>query len=281
MGPAPVPGLQLWWQEGALGTIPVHKCKQACMCACNSVVHVCRGEPVRAQGMAGSRGGVSSLGWGSAGQTPPGICLQAGVPHLSPSMAPSLLCSVVRARTLSPHLAQGSEAHPAEGMGGLGSSPTALRPLSSTLQDLLWAASFYTRFFLSYIPFYSVSGVLLLFVAVRYGSPEWQGWEATRLQQGTLATAHHPQSFQVPICTIGTANLPPWVGEESSDTRVAGSRGQWVLGTRPCGCSPSWTGLPWAQPGLEPAPLSGFGHRPGRVCSNPIVQMRKLRPGLV
>lgn len=36
-------------------------------------------------------------------------------------------------------------------------------------QDLLWAASFYSRFFLSYSPFYGATGTLLLFVAVRYG----------------------------------------------------------------------------------------------------------------
>lgn len=44
------------------------------------------------------------------------------------------------------------------------------------LQDLLWAASFYSRFFLSYIPFYGLTGALLLFVAVRYGQV-WNGRE--------------------------------------------------------------------------------------------------------
>lgn len=44
---------------------------------------------------------------------------------------------------------------------------SALPLLSS--QDLLWAASFYSRFFLSYAPFYGATGTLLLFVAVRYG----------------------------------------------------------------------------------------------------------------
>ncbi|KAB0389804.1 hypothetical protein E2I00_000540, partial [Balaenoptera physalus] len=34
--------------------------------------------------------------------------------------------------------------------------------------DLLWAASFYARFLLSYIPFYGVPGALFLFVAVRH-----------------------------------------------------------------------------------------------------------------
>ena len=35
------------------------------------------------------------------------------------------------------------------------------------LQDLLWAASFYSRFLLCYTPFYGLPGALLLFVAVR------------------------------------------------------------------------------------------------------------------
>ncbi|KAF6103267.1 fatty acid desaturase 3 [Phyllostomus discolor] len=43
-------------------------------------------------------------------------------------------------------------------------------------RDLLWAASFYSRFFLSYLPFYSVSGVLLLFVAVRVLESHWFVW---------------------------------------------------------------------------------------------------------
>nr|KAF6275407.1 fatty acid desaturase 3 [Myotis myotis] len=43
-------------------------------------------------------------------------------------------------------------------------------------QDLLWAASFYCRFFWSYIPFYSVSGALLLFVAVRVLESHWFVW---------------------------------------------------------------------------------------------------------
>uniref|UniRef100_A0A8D0U230 Cytochrome b5 heme-binding domain-containing protein n=1 Tax=Sus scrofa TaxID=9823 RepID=A0A8D0U230_PIG len=39
--------------------------------------------------------------------------------------------------------------------------------------DLLWAASFYIRFFLSYIPLYGVPGALLLFVAVRVLESHW------------------------------------------------------------------------------------------------------------
>lgn len=69
---------------------------------------------------------------------------------------------------------------PAEGADEL-SSPQLLRDLCPPpLQDLLWAASFYYRFFMSYIPFYSVSGALLLFVAVRYAVQNGRsGWSCT------------------------------------------------------------------------------------------------------
>ncbi|XP_053515251.1 fatty acid desaturase 3 isoform X2 [Artibeus jamaicensis] len=43
-------------------------------------------------------------------------------------------------------------------------------------RDLFWAASFYSRFFLSYLPFYSFSGVLLLYVAVRVLESHWFVW---------------------------------------------------------------------------------------------------------
>ncbi|XP_072826184.1 fatty acid desaturase 3 isoform X4 [Vicugna pacos] len=62
------------------------------------------------------------------------------------------------------------EAHQAEGWMTLVPPPGYLESsalLHPPLQDLLWAASFYARFFLSYIPFYGVPGALLLFVAVR------------------------------------------------------------------------------------------------------------------
>ncbi|MBV94838.1 Fatty acid desaturase 3, partial [Eschrichtius robustus] len=42
--------------------------------------------------------------------------------------------------------------------------------------DLLWAASFYARFLLSYIPFYGVPGALFLFVAVRVLESHWFVW---------------------------------------------------------------------------------------------------------
>ena len=72
---------------------------------------------------------------------------------------------------------QGSKANQAEEVGdpSFFSEATQCR-LCRPLQDLLWAASFYSRFFLSYIPFYGVPGALLLFVAVRYGQ-NWNGRE--------------------------------------------------------------------------------------------------------
>ncbi|XP_041517281.1 fatty acid desaturase 3 isoform X2 [Microtus oregoni] len=42
--------------------------------------------------------------------------------------------------------------------------------------DLLWAASFYSRFFLSYAPFYGATGTLFFFVAVRVLESHWFVW---------------------------------------------------------------------------------------------------------
>ncbi|XP_005408195.1 PREDICTED: fatty acid desaturase 3 isoform X2 [Chinchilla lanigera] len=42
--------------------------------------------------------------------------------------------------------------------------------------DLLWAASFYARFLLAYVPFYGVRGALLLYVAVRVLESHWFVW---------------------------------------------------------------------------------------------------------
>lgn len=80
--------------------------------------------------------------------------------------------------------------------------PLGLPIFLPPLQDLLWAASFYARFLLSYIPFYGIPGALLLFVAVRYG----QVWRDN--QQGTLIT-----DLSVSICRMGTAVLSPWAVE--------------------------------------------------------------------
>lgn len=62
------------------------------------------------------------------------------------------------------------EAHGAEGVDDPGSPSSCLETsafLYPPLQDLLWAISFYFRFFLSYIPFYGVSGAVILYVVVR------------------------------------------------------------------------------------------------------------------
>lgn len=42
--------------------------------------------------------------------------------------------------------------------------------------DLLWAASFYSRFFLSYAPFYGATGTLFFFVAIRVLESHWFVW---------------------------------------------------------------------------------------------------------
>nr|ACU65464.1 fatty acid desaturase 3 transcription variant 5 [Papio anubis] len=72
--------------------------------------------------------------------------------------------------------------------------------------DLLWAASFYARFFLSYLPFYGVPGVLLFFVAVRYG----RGWRGHTQATGD-PTAPPNQSSPFPVCRMGPVALPPWL----------------------------------------------------------------------
>ena len=80
--------------------------------------------------------------------------------------------------------------------------PRGLPLLLLPLQDLLWAASFYARFLLSYIPFYGIPGALLLFVAFRYG----QVWHDK--QKSTLT-----MDLSVSICRMGTAVLSPWAVE--------------------------------------------------------------------
>lgn len=77
--------------------------------------------------------------------------------------------------------------HPLPLAGLQTSAPEATQHCLHPLQDLLWAASFYSRFFLSYVPFYGVPGALLLFVAVRYGQDGGSG-EVTLQQQAALTT---------------------------------------------------------------------------------------------
>ena len=76
---------------------------------------------------------------------------------------------------------------PAPLPGCLEASALLLPPL----QDLLWAASFYARFLLSYLPFYGVPGALFLFVAVRYGQV-WHGGVWGAHTQAAGAPDHSP-----------------------------------------------------------------------------------------
>lgn len=150
------------------------------MHVCNSVVHVCEERASVSSGHGMGLGvGASSLGvrtcW--ADSTRP-LSPRQGLPLLSPFTAPALHVHLARQEPCpltwlrkpgpreGPRPVQGSEAPQAEGAGHPGSETAVLL---HPLQDLLWAASFYSRFFLSYIPFYGVRGALLLFVAVRYG----------------------------------------------------------------------------------------------------------------
>lgn len=98
-----------------------------------------------------------------------------------------------------------SPSHP-PGLQTSGRLETSRYCLCPPLQDLLWAASFYARFFLSYLPFYGVPGVLLFFVAVRYG----RGWRGHTQATGD-PTAPPNQSSPFPVCRMGPVALPPWL----------------------------------------------------------------------
>lgn len=179
------PGVQPWWQEaGPSGSNPCPR-MQTGVCARSSEAHACRGEHTCPQGPAW----CPPWGWGSAGLTPPGIGLPSRGsplsappwhPHFHAQLAGQDPCPFPWLRTPGPrggrelpraprHIKQKAWMTLAAPSGRLKTC------VPHSPQDLLWAASFYSRFFLSYLPFYSVSGVLLLFVAVRYGSSEWQG----------------------------------------------------------------------------------------------------------
>nr|KAF6437572.1 fatty acid desaturase 3 [Molossus molossus] len=75
-------------------------------------------------------------------------------------------------------------------------------------RDLLWAASFYTRFFLSYIPFYSVSGVLLLFVAVRVLESHWFVW-VTQMNHIPKEIGHEKHRDWTSSQLAATCNVEP------------------------------------------------------------------------
>ncbi|KAG8505685.1 Fatty acid desaturase 3, partial [Galemys pyrenaicus] len=74
--------------------------------------------------------------------------------------------------------------------------------------DLLWAASFYLRFFLSYIPFYGVPGALLLFVAVRVLESHWFVW-ITQMNHIPKEIGHEKHRDWASSQLAATCNVEP------------------------------------------------------------------------
>ncbi|XP_003798782.1 fatty acid desaturase 3 [Otolemur garnettii] len=74
--------------------------------------------------------------------------------------------------------------------------------------DLLWAASFYARFFLSYVPFYGVPGVLLLFVAVRVLESHWFVW-ITQMNHIPKEIGHEKHRDWASSQLAATCNVEP------------------------------------------------------------------------
>uniref|UniRef100_A0A667IV09 Fatty acid desaturase 3 n=2 Tax=Lynx canadensis TaxID=61383 RepID=A0A667IV09_LYNCA len=74
--------------------------------------------------------------------------------------------------------------------------------------DLLWAASFYSRFFLCYIPFYGVPGALLLFVAVRVLESHWFVW-ITQMNHIPKEIGHEKHRDWASSQLAATCNVEP------------------------------------------------------------------------
>uniref|UniRef100_A0A2K5NRY5 Fatty acid desaturase 3 n=2 Tax=Cercopithecinae TaxID=9528 RepID=A0A2K5NRY5_CERAT len=74
--------------------------------------------------------------------------------------------------------------------------------------DLLWAASFYARFFLSYLPFYGVPGVLLFFVAVRVLESHWFVW-ITQMNHIPKEIGHEKHRDWASSQLAATCNVEP------------------------------------------------------------------------
>uniref|UniRef100_A0A8C5YQA3 Fatty acid desaturase 3 n=1 Tax=Marmota marmota marmota TaxID=9994 RepID=A0A8C5YQA3_MARMA len=74
--------------------------------------------------------------------------------------------------------------------------------------DLLWAASFYSRFFLSYVPFYGVPGALLLFVAVRVLESHWFVW-ITQMNHIPKEIGHEKHRDWASSQLAATCNVEP------------------------------------------------------------------------
>ncbi|XP_027387728.1 fatty acid desaturase 3 isoform X3 [Bos indicus] len=74
--------------------------------------------------------------------------------------------------------------------------------------DLLWAASFYARFLLSYIPFYGIPGALLLFVAVRVLESHWFVW-ITQMNHIPREIGHEKHRDWASSQLAATCNVEP------------------------------------------------------------------------
>lgn len=166
-------GSQLWRRE--VGHDGAALPTDANRCASDAVIHVCACASVHGHAGGLSQSGRPPWGWGASGLSP-----REGSPHgtFLSRVSPMRLgrqgpCPFTLLRN-RPGEGQGpgwgSEAQPAGEVDDAGSCPGGLGAsglLSPPPQDLLWAASFYSRFLLCYSPFYGLPGALLLFVAVR------------------------------------------------------------------------------------------------------------------
>ncbi|XP_059260201.1 fatty acid desaturase 3 isoform X2 [Mustela nigripes] len=74
--------------------------------------------------------------------------------------------------------------------------------------DLLWAASFYSRFFLCYAPFYGLPGALLLFVAVRVLESHWFVW-ITQMNHIPKEIGHEKHRDWASSQLAATCNVEP------------------------------------------------------------------------
>ncbi|XP_057583599.1 fatty acid desaturase 3 isoform X2 [Hippopotamus amphibius kiboko] len=74
--------------------------------------------------------------------------------------------------------------------------------------DLLWAASFYARFLLSYMPFYGVPGAMLLFVAVRVLESHWFVW-ITQMNHIPKEIGHEKHRDWASSQLAATCNVEP------------------------------------------------------------------------
>ncbi|XP_048217109.1 fatty acid desaturase 3 [Perognathus longimembris pacificus] len=74
--------------------------------------------------------------------------------------------------------------------------------------DLLWATSFYSRFFLTYVPFYGVPGALLLYVAVRVLESHWFVW-ITQMNHIPKEIGHEKHQDWASSQLAATCNVEP------------------------------------------------------------------------